>query len=678
MEAAHISPELPIRWVVSADRTVEIKEEVTELGCDQANEQSLQEETPPSSITERGTLTETRLKLKMAQRRRMTTQERIDMLTALSENDSDAGNVSDYDSDESWICDTVSSTSESEESATEVPRSHRGLPRGRRGRGRSSSLGESSAVPAALPVSYPAAAAGVPALPTASPAAVPRTATPAASPARTGIQETGKDGTVWEIISPGVDAVGRRAAQNVLTETSGPTPYAKRNINSILSAFHLLIDMRMLHHIQRCTVAEAHRIQNDDSWAMSLEELEAFIAILYVRGAYGGKSLYLESLWSTQWGIAFFIETMSRNRFREILRFLSFDFRGTRRARLQTDKFALASEIWNGFIENSIACYKPGENLTVDEQLFSTKARCRWTQYMPNKPDKFGIKFWLAVDVDSKYVVNGYPYLGKDDTCPAGQRLGDNVVLRLMEPYLGKGRNVTTNNFFTSLQLAKKLKKKKTSLVGTVNKAGRSLPPSAQNLQPQLYSSTILKHNDCATLTVYKCKPRKNVIILSSRHTSVAIGTVDKKKPETVDFYNDTKHGVDVIDQMVRQYSVKAGSRRWPVAVFYNVLDLAAINSFVLYKECTGENISRRDFILKLATELRQKHFDQKTAKQPGNAAQSGFSAAPSDTRKRKQCKVAKCNKNKTSDICAQCERAVCGKCTGKVEKRYICVDCAT
>ncbi|MGH0141529.1 UNVERIFIED_CONTAM: hypothetical protein FKN15_013221 [Acipenser sinensis] len=51
MEAAHISPELPIRWVVSADRTVEIKEEVTELGCDQANERILQEETPP----ERGT-----------------------------------------------------------------------------------------------------------------------------------------------------------------------------------------------------------------------------------------------------------------------------------------------------------------------------------------------------------------------------------------------------------------------------------------------------------------------------------------------------------------------------------------------------------------------------------------------------------------------------------------------
>ncbi|XP_058873682.1 uncharacterized protein LOC117967238 isoform X2 [Acipenser ruthenus] len=60
MEAAHISPELPIRWVVSADRTVEIKEEVTELGCDQANERILQEETPPSGITERGWTAEQR------------------------------------------------------------------------------------------------------------------------------------------------------------------------------------------------------------------------------------------------------------------------------------------------------------------------------------------------------------------------------------------------------------------------------------------------------------------------------------------------------------------------------------------------------------------------------------------------------------------------------------------
>ena len=51
-----------------------------------------------------------------------------------------------------------------------------------------------------------------------------------------------------------------------------------------------------------------------------------------------------------------------------------------------------------------------------------------------------------------------------------------------------------------------------------------------------------------------------------------------------MEFFNKTKCGVDVTDQMARQYSVKAGTRRWPVAVFYNILDLAGINAFVLYK----------------------------------------------------------------------------------------------
>ena len=82
---------------------------------------------------------------------------------------------------------------------------------------------------------------------------------------------------------------------------------------------------------------------------------------------------------------------------------------------LQSNKFALISEVWHKFIKNSQNCYKPGAYLTVDEQLFSTKARCRFSHYIPNKPDKFGIKFWLVSYVSSKYVVNGFPYLGKDE-----------------------------------------------------------------------------------------------------------------------------------------------------------------------------------------------------------------------------------------------------------------------
>ena len=186
-------------------------------------------------------------------------------------------------------------------------------------------------------------------------------------------------------------------------------------------------------------------------------------------GSFGANNQAIRDLWNGTWGPPFFKKVMSRDRFCEIMRYLRFDIRSTRSARLQTDKFALASDVWNNFITNSQRCFKPGENIAIDEQLFPTKVRCKWTQYIASKPDKFGIKFWLAADVATKYVVNGFPYLGKDETRPAGQWLADSVVLKLMDPYLDKGRNVTTDNFFTSLSLAKALQSRSTSIVGTVN-----------------------------------------------------------------------------------------------------------------------------------------------------------------------------------------------------------------
>ena len=57
---------------------------------------------------------------------------------------------------------------------------------------------------------------------------------------------------------------------------------------------------------------------------------------------------------------------------------------------------------------------------------------------------------------------------------------------------------------------------------------------------------------------------------------SVELGESEKKKSEKMEFYNKRKCGVDVADQMARKYSVKAGTHWWPIAVFYNILDLCS------------------------------------------------------------------------------------------------------
>ena len=212
-------------------------------------------------------------------------------------------------------------------------------------------------------------------------------------------------------------------------------------------------------------------------WTVTIDELECFIGLCYLRGVLGMKNMPWHSLWSEKWGLQFFRNAMSRKRFEEIMRVLRFDVKSERQERLRSDKFALISEVWEEFVENCKRCYIPGENLCIDEQLFPTKARCRFTQFMANKPDKFGIKFWLLTDADSKYLINCFPYLGKDESRPEKVSLGHHVVSKLLQRLHGKGYNVTMDNFFMSLQLCNDLMKKSISCVGTVRQNKPELPP---------------------------------------------------------------------------------------------------------------------------------------------------------------------------------------------------------
>ncbi|GBL74813.1 hypothetical protein AVEN_243665-1 [Araneus ventricosus] len=100
---------------------------------------------------------------------------------------------------------------------------------------------------------------------------------------------------------------------------------------------------------------------------------------------------------------------------------------------------------------------------------------------------------------------------------------------------------------------------------------------SIHNTQEVLeqYSSKILKH-DNITLTEYQGKENKSDLLLSTLHPTLEVECNEKKTPEVNKFYNSTKHGVDVLDQMAKKYLTKSASRRWLVQVFFNILDLTA------------------------------------------------------------------------------------------------------
>ncbi|KAK5624025.1 hypothetical protein CRENBAI_019901 [Crenichthys baileyi] len=72
----------------------------------------------------------------------------------------------------------------------------------------------------------------------------------------------------------------------------------ERLIQDAQTAFLCVVDAEMLISIHGCSVAEARTVLGDDSSShMSVDELNAFLALVYVREVKGGRNMELSSFW---------------------------------------------------------------------------------------------------------------------------------------------------------------------------------------------------------------------------------------------------------------------------------------------------------------------------------------------------------------------------------------------
>ena len=159
--------------------------------------------------------------------------------------------------------------------------------------------------------------------------------------------------------------------------------------------------------------------------------------------------------------------------------------------------------------------------------------RSPFIQYVPQKPAKFGIKFWMLCDATTYHVLRAFPYVGKEeDRVSTG--LGEFVTLSLLKPYRNAGLNATCDNFFKSLSCKK-------TLATTYNNSGYHHRTSKRNsewnllwkrccslfIQFFLYIAT-LEHHD----TQLQNKKNKVVLLLSSEHSTVEVHEGEKRKPK--------------------------------------------------------------------------------------------------------------------------------------------------
>ena len=113
-----------------------------------------------------------------------------------------------------------------------------------------------------------------------------------------------------------------------------------------------------------------------------------------------------------------FASIMTRDRFEEIYRYLHLADNDKQAPRDSPD-FNKLYKLGILPCELSLqfsAMYLPEPNLPIDEQVYGTKSRIIFIQYMLKKPKKFGIKVWVLCEAKTSYCLQFQIYTGKSET----------------------------------------------------------------------------------------------------------------------------------------------------------------------------------------------------------------------------------------------------------------------
>lgn len=211
--------------------------------------------------------------------------------------------------------------------------------------------------------------------------------------------------------------------------------------------------------------------------------------------------------------------------------------------------------------------------------------------FIPNKPAKYGIQL-----ITYRNQRNALNYL---------------LHKKIDKEHPWQQKNVNMDNWFTSIRVADEILQTSynLTLVGTVRRNEAEIPPEMLELgkssQEHLFFGLINKKTLVSYLLM--AKEQKLVNLLLTMHTDRSLNTITKK-PEIKHFYSETKYGAGTFDQMCSSMNCGRKTRSQPMCVFYDVIKIAAINSFGIYNSNRNKNggiaVSRTTFMLDLKDEL--------------------------------------------------------------------------
>nr|XP_022908427.1 uncharacterized protein LOC111419790 [Onthophagus taurus] len=288
-------------------------------------------------------------------------------------------------------------------------------------------------------------------------------------------------------------------------------------------------------------------------------------------------------------------------------------------------------------------------------------------------------------DSRSLYLCNAFVYTGKETTNDKTLSIPTKDVLKLITPIQGTNRNITVDNWFMSLELCEEMKKKNLTVLGTMKQNKPQIPAEFKPQSKRLVHSTLFGHNQEKTLCSYVPRKNRAVVLLSTMHQDQKINK-ENKKPDIITDYNNTKAGVDALDQLCANYSVSRRTRRWPMIIFYAILNIAGVNAAVILHCNTKidpvDQLIRRQLLKKLGMALVKPHIERRDVRPLSRelreiVVQHGgtpLSSTPSDTEPTRKSRCYVCPRQadkKTKMVCEKCKKHIC------LSHRYsVCQNC--
>ena len=462
----------------------------------------------------------------------------------------------------------------------------------------------------------------------------------------------------------------------------GPT----RDLGNDASAkdfFNLFIGDAYLDEIVRHTIAYA-RTKGDETFVTNRAEISAYLGLNILIGIHELPQVAM--FWDSDEfiGVEGFKKTIPKQRFFTLGKYFHLCDPNTEdRADLLCKIRPLITLLEQKFAE----VYTPRKNITVDEGLVKFNGRLSFKQYMPMKPDKFGIKVWLLADADTYYVPRFQVYLGKNRTNSElfnRKGLGYYVVWTLGEPYLDTYRHFYFDNFFTIVDLMKALEERDTYACGTVRTNRKDFPADLKRIklirgevrtrQSGNLVATMWRDKRVVSLLSSNTPPEPEIHavqqVVRGRRKRV-VPEEHMKKPDVITVYNSGMNGVDVNDQYRSYYPPGTTSRKWWKFLFWFFLNLSIVNAFILEKVAGKKNRRQLDFRRELAKLLIAGYNGYK---RPSNSGKRAVKTVTSEENLRGHF-LGKVEGRKKA--CAMCSKAGRKRNEGRTyETSYACEQC--